>query len=152
MWSGGRKGKTKLSLQGNVRKRRCGKGGPCKHTPYTTVKNKDIASLLLGQPLPRPEAWHGGSFPSHSHSQLNTQETDNPLRTSPGVQGSARLISEALKHARTHVYMHTHKHTHMHTHTYKHFEPVTATVIQRQLRGGRYAGPQNKGNETKRIK
>lgn len=112
---GGRKGEPKLLLQGNIRKKGRGEGGPCKHTPYTTVKNKDIASLLLGQPLPRAKAWRGGSFPPHSHAQLNTQEPDNPLRTGPGVQGSARLISEARKHARarTHVDMHTHAHAYI---------------------------------------
>lgn len=40
--------------------------GPCKHTPYITVKNKAGAGLLLCQRLPRAKAWRGGRLPTSS--------------------------------------------------------------------------------------
>lgn len=81
MWGGGEKGETKLLLRGNVRKRGCGEGVPCKHTPYTTVKNKDSTSLLVGQPLPRqrPGVWAA----SHLILTLSSTPKEQTTRSGP---------------------------------------------------------------------
>lgn len=100
--------------------------GPCKHTPYITVKNKAGAGLLLCQRPPGAKAWRGGSFPPHPHTQRDTQGPGTPLRPGPGVHGRARLTPKRA---------HTLTHTLTYTHTPKHTEPINATVIQRQWWG-----------------
>lgn len=64
--------------------------GPCKHTPYITVKNKAGAGLLLDPRLPGAAAWHGAAY----HLTLTHSNTQGPgprLQLGSGVHSSARL-------------------------------------------------------------
>lgn len=78
--------------------------GPCKHTPYITVKNKAGASPLLGQRMPWAEAW--GQLPTSS-SHSNTQGSGTPLPLGPGVHSSAHLTLRGA-HTLAHTLTYTH--------------------------------------------
>lgn len=67
-WVGGRE--IKLLYQ-KVRERDV---GPCKHTPYITVKNKAGAGLLLDPRLPGAAAWRGAAY----HLTLTHSNTQGP--------------------------------------------------------------------------
>lgn len=139
MCGGGRRGGNQAIVVAECKGKGMWGRGPCKHTPYITVKNKAGAGLLLCQRLPGAKAWRGAA------SHLIRTHSATPKGRAPR-SGRAQGCTPGhvwLSEARTHL------HTHTYTHAHKHLEPVSATVIQRQL--GRERGTAQ-GRHTKRVR
>lgn len=73
-----KRGKIKLLLLAECKGKGMWGRGPCKHTPYITVKNKAGAGLLLRQRLPGAKAWPGGSIPPHPRTHSATPKGRHP--------------------------------------------------------------------------
>lgn len=74
----GEEGEIKLLLLAECKGKGMWGRGPCKHTPYITVKNKAGAGLLLCQRLPGAKAWPGGSVPPHPRTHSATPKGRHP--------------------------------------------------------------------------